>query len=243
MPPAKTPTKASAQTSTHTLTETLTEAPTEAPTQTHARTRAAGRDVSSVIPPPADVDQRIALRVAELRSESGFTLDELAGRSGVSRAMISKIERMQTSPTAVVLNKLAIGLGVLLPTLLGFTVKGPPLPRSPITRRKDQPRWEDPDSGYQRRTLTPPDVMQPMQLNEIWFPPRLRMTFENAPGGRPVCQQIWMLSGEMRVRQGDKDKEHRLTAGDCLALTLDQAVHFHNAGGSAARYLVVTSTT
>ncbi len=119
-------------------------------------------------------------------------------------------------------------------------MKGPPLPLSPITRRKDQPRWEDPESGYQRRTLTPPDVVQPMQLSEIWFPPRARMTFENAPGGRPVCQQIWMLSGEMRVRQGDKDKEHRLTAGDCLALTLDQAVHFHNAGSSAARYLVVT---
>jgi transcriptional regulator with XRE-family HTH domain len=190
--------------------------------------------------PTADVDQRIARRLAELRSESGFTLDELAGRSGVSRAMISKIERIQTSPTAVVLNKLAIGLGVLLPALLGFTVKGPPRPQSPVTHRKDQPRWEDPESGYQRRTLTPPDVMQPMQLSEIWFPPQARMTFENAPGGRTVYQQIWMLSGELRVRLGDG--EHRLTAGDCLAMTLDQSARIHNPGSSAARYLVVTST-
>ncbi len=67
-----------------------------------------------------DVDQRIARRVAELRSESGFTLDELAGRSGVSRAMISKIERMQVSPTAVVLNKLAIGLGCVVARAAGI---------------------------------------------------------------------------------------------------------------------------
>jgi transcriptional regulator with XRE-family HTH domain len=189
--------------------------------------------------PPVDVDQRIARRLAELRDERGLTLDELAGRSGVSRAMISKIERAQVSPTAAVLNKLAIGLVVQLPNLLGFSVKGPPQPMRPITRRKDQPRWQDPESGYHRRTLTPPDVPQPMQLSEVRFPPQARVTFENVAGGRMVYQQIWMLGGEMRIRLGDKD--HKLTAGDCLALVLDQPIRFHNPGQAAAHYLVVTS--
>lgn len=188
--------------------------------------------------PTSDVDQRIAQRLAELRYERGLTLDDLSARSGVSRAMISKIERMQTSPTAAILNKLAIGLGVLLPSLLGFSVQGPPLPRSPVARRKDQVRWKDPESGYERRTLTPPEVSQPMQLSEVRLPPRARVAFENAAGARMVYQQIWMISGELRVRVGERD--HKLTEGDCLAMTLDQPVRIHNAGQSTAHYLMGT---
>jgi transcriptional regulator with XRE-family HTH domain len=185
------------------------------------------------------VDARIARRVVELREEGGLTLDELAGRSGVSRAMISKIERGMASPTVAVLNKLAMGLGVLLPNLLGFQVQGPPRPMYPLTHRKDQPRWRDPESGYQRRTLTPPDVPQPMQLSEIHFPPQARMAFENASGAPAVHQQIWMIGGALRVRVGDRD--HSLTAGDCLAMVLDQPVRLYNPGQSTAHYLVVTS--
>ena len=188
---------------------------------------------------PTDVDGRIARRLAELRNEGGLTLEELADRSGVSRAMISKIERGKVSPTAAVLNKLAIGLGAMLPSLLGFKVQGPPQPLHPLTRRKDQVRWQDPDTGYQRRTLTPPNVPQPMQLSEIHFPPQARMAFESAAGGAAVHQQIWMIAGELRVRLGERD--FRLTAGDCLAMVLDQPVRLHNPGRSTAHYLVVSS--
>jgi transcriptional regulator with XRE-family HTH domain len=53
------------------------------------------------------LDKRIAERVAELRRAHGLSLDALARRSGVSRSMISVIERGESSPTAVVLEKLA----------------------------------------------------------------------------------------------------------------------------------------
>src|SRR5262249_58931494 len=61
---------------------------------------------------PSEVNRRIADRVRELRAAHGLSLDALAGRSGVSRSMISLIERGESSPTAVVLEKLAAGLGV-----------------------------------------------------------------------------------------------------------------------------------
>src|SRR5262245_21008912 len=74
------------------------------------------------------VNQRIAERVRELRARHGFSLDALAVRSGVSRSMISLIERAESSPTAVVLDKLAAALGVTLPSLFDApeAVAGPP---------------------------------------------------------------------------------------------------------------------
>jgi transcriptional regulator with XRE-family HTH domain len=65
----------------------------------------------------SDVSQRIAERVRELRVAHGFSLDTLASKSGVSRSMISLIERGESSPTAVVLEKLAASLGVTLVSL------------------------------------------------------------------------------------------------------------------------------
>ena len=61
-----------------------------------------------------DLNARIAERVRELRAAAGLSLDALAGRSGVSRSMISVVERGESSPTAVVLEKLATGLGVTM---------------------------------------------------------------------------------------------------------------------------------
>ena len=144
-----------------------------------------------------DITERIALRLCQLREERGITADDLADRSGVSRSMIYRIESGQASPTAVVLNKLATGLGVLLPTLLGpGDYREPRLNlRHPVVSRKAQATWVDPDTGYSRRTLTPTTADARMQLSEIHFPAGARVTFENAFGEVTVHQQIWLLEG------------------------------------------------
>src|SRR2546426_8385151 len=87
----------------------------------------------------SDLNQRIAERVRELRAAHGFSLDALAGRSGVSRSMISLIERGESSPTAVVLEKLAAGFGGMLASLFDAPAAAPPAPRRPGGRRDDQP--------------------------------------------------------------------------------------------------------
>jgi transcriptional regulator with XRE-family HTH domain len=66
---------------------------------------------------PSSLNQRIAERVRELRAAKSLSLDALAAKSGVSRSMISLIERGESSPTAVVLERLATGLGVMLASL------------------------------------------------------------------------------------------------------------------------------
>src|SRR2546425_10361398 len=104
----------------------------------------------------SDLNQRIAERVRELRAAHGLSLDALAGKSGVSRSMISLIERGESSPTAVVLEKLAAGLGVVLGPLFDAPAPAAPAPRRPGARRGDPPPWKEPASGHPRRNRSPP---------------------------------------------------------------------------------------
>jgi transcriptional regulator with XRE-family HTH domain len=180
------------------------------------------------------LDARIADAVRTRRKDRGLSLEGLAAASGVSRSMISLVERAESSPTAVVLEKLATALGAPLASLFDAPA---PTPAEPVARRADQPAWRDPASGYLRRNVSPPSVPQPMRIVEVRFPPRGRVAFET--GGREprVFQQVWILEGAMDVTVGAI--RHRLREGDCLAMRLDQPVVFHNPTRRPARYAVV----
>jgi transcriptional regulator with XRE-family HTH domain len=181
-----------------------------------------------------DINQRIAARVRELRAARGFTLDALATRCGVSRSMISMIERGASSATAAVLEKLAAGLNVPLADL--FAASGESAPGEPLARRARQASWQDPESGYLRRSLSPPNWPSPMQMVEVEFPAGARVAYETGERESPVHQQIWILDGRMEIVVG---KElHSLEKGDCLAMRLNEPLIFSNPAKSAARYVL-----
>ncbi len=184
----------------------------------------------------SDLNQRIAERVRELRAGHGLSLDALATKSGVSRSMISLIERGESSPTAAVLEKLAAGLGVMLASLFDAPAAAQ-APTGPVARRDDQPQWRDPASGYLRRNVSPPGVPQPMQIVEVQFPAGGRVAFETGPREVRVHQQVWVLEGAIDVTLGEE--RHRLREGDCLAMQLDRPTMFHNPTRKPARYAVV----
>jgi transcriptional regulator with XRE-family HTH domain len=195
-------------------------------------------DTSSIMPDTAsDLNQRIAGRVRELRAARGLSLDALASQSGVSRSMISLVERGESSPTAAVLEKLATGLGVALASLFDPPDVAGHAPSGPVARREDQPQWRDPASGYLRRNVSPPGAPQPMRIVEVHFPPRGRVAFENGPREAPVHQPGWVLEGAIDVTLGGE--RHRLRQGDCLAMQLDRPTMFHNPTRKPARYAVV----
>lgn len=187
-----------------------------------------------------DLNQRIALRVRDLRAAQDLSLDALAGKSGVSRSMISLIERGESSPTAVVLEKLAAGLGVMLASLFDSPAAAAQAPSGPVARRHDQPQWQDPASGYIRRNVSPPGVPQPMQIVEVHFPPRGRVSFETGARDLRVHQQVWVLEGAIDVTLGME--RHRLRKGDCLAMRLDRPTMFHNPTRKPTRYAVVIAS-
>jgi transcriptional regulator with XRE-family HTH domain len=185
-----------------------------------------------------DLDQRIAGRVRELRAARGLSLEALAARSGVSRSMISLVERAESSATAVVLERIASGLGVTLASL--FDPPAASRPTSPLARRDEQPRWRDPASGYVRRNVSPPGVRQPMQIVEVTFPAGARVAFENAARDARVQQQVWVLEGTIDVTLGSEHR--RLHEGDCLAMELDRPTMFHNPTRRRTRYAVVLAS-
>ena len=152
--------------------------------------------------------------------------------------MISLIERGETSPTAVVLEKLAAGLGVTMASLFEASA-GAGGGRGPVSRREDQPEWKDPASGYVRRNVSPEGAPQPMQIVEVRFPPGARVAFENVGREELVHQQVWVLENTMDVTLGDE--RHRLREGDCLAMQLDRPTLFHNPTRRPSRHVVVTA--
>lgn len=186
---------------------------------------------------PSGLNERIAKQVREHRTALGLSLDGLAEKSGVSRSMISLIERGETSPTAVVLEKLAAGLNVTLASLFDSSDAQAPTAIEPVARREDQPVWEDPESGYRRRNVTPAWVPQPMQIVEVEFPAGGRVAFDAGLRDMNVYQQIWILEGVMEISVGQQ--RHRLREKDCLAMQLGQPTMFHNPTRKKAKYVVV----
>ncbi len=179
-----------------------------------------------------DLDRRLGARLKGLRQSRGLTLDQLAARSGVSRAMISRVERGESSPTAALLDRLCAGLGVLLSALFRDEAPG-----GPLARRGEQPVWTDPDSGYVRRSVSPAGTGSRLEIVEIEMPAGAQVLLDAPRGGFRLDQQLWLLEGELTLSVGGR--EHRLAAGDCLAMLLDGPIAFHNPGESPARYAVV----
>jgi transcriptional regulator with XRE-family HTH domain len=179
------------------------------------------------------INDRIAARVRELRARSGLSLEALAQASGVSRSMISLVERGESSPTAVVLEKLATGLGVTLATLF----ETPASPPHPVSRRIDQVEWRDPGSGYLRRNVSPSGFPSPIQIVEVDFPAGARVAYETAARPGITHQQVWILQGMIEVALGEE--RFQLRAGDCLAMVLDRPIAYHNPTPKPARYCVI----
>ena len=95
----------------------------------------------------------------------GWSLAELARRSGVSKATISKIEREEVSPTAVILVRLA---GAFDQTLAGLLLRAEGAGQR-LSRVAEQPLWRDPETGYLRQQVfSRPD--HPLELVEVELP-------------------------------------------------------------------------
>lgn len=192
------------------------------------------------------IDVRIATNLRALRAQRGLSLEALAQTSGVSRSALSLIERGQNSPTAVVLDKIAVGLGVTLSDLVGQHGNATDAAvTSPMSRHAEQALWTDPGSGYVRRALSPASSPSPIQLVEVLFPAGARVAFETGPRNTQVHQQVWVLDGAMDLTVGTTI--WHMVSGDCLAMTLDQPMVFFNPTDRTTRYAVVlvseTSTT
>ncbi|MFI5564325.1 helix-turn-helix domain-containing protein [Amycolatopsis japonica] len=172
----------------------------------------------------------LAATLQAARLDQNLSANALAESSGVSRAMIGKIERGEAQPTAVLLSRLSAALGMTLSELIARAEHGD----RRLVRATDQPTWTDPDTGYVRRAVSP-SLGGPLELVEVVLPAGAEVAF---PAHTYVLthHQIWVLDGHLRFREGDV--EHELDAGDCLQLGTPQPCAYVNPTGEPVRYLV-----
>lgn len=178
---------------------------------------------------PADA---IASTLKQEREARKWSLADLSERSGVSKAMISKIERREASPTATVLGRLSGAFGVPLSVLIASSEKA--VERLSLSERQEV--WTDPETGYLRRAISPAGAAA--ELIEVCLPAGARISYP-ASAFAIQQQQIWILEGRLDFSEGGT--EHRLKTGDCLLLGPPSDCVFLNPGTSPARYLVVLS--
>lgn len=178
------------------------------------------------------IDNIIATRLYQLRKANGLSIDALAQHSGVSKAMISKIERQESSPTAVTLGKLAAGLGVPLAQLLLLEEQPP----QRLRKRERQEIWQDPEQGYWRRQVCEPDPKTGLEMVEITLPAQVRVHYPRW-SSRPYQQRLWLLEGSLNLAYGAET--FLVEPGDCLTFGVDQPVTFTNPSQQPCRYLLV----
>ena len=179
--------------------------------------------------------ERLPGNLRRLRKQQRHTLDELSLRSGVSRAMISKIERGTAIPTATVLGKLARGLEVGLSRLLGGQLPR----RSRLTTAAEQPVFRDPESGLARRSLSPlfPDRSGDFALNVL--PPGREVSFPAHHDG--VEEYLYVSKGELRVTVADES--FVVKRGSTLFYQANAVHVFKNATRSAVEFFIVIDDT
>jgi transcriptional regulator with XRE-family HTH domain len=183
------------------------------------------------------VDAQLAETVRAERERRGWSIAALAERSGVSKAMISKVERAEASPTASLLGRLSGALGMTLSELLAEAEAGSvdgADAHARLSPRAAQTPWRDPETGYRRRTVSPP--ASPVELIEVELPRGRRVAYP-ADAYTFIQQQVWVLDGTLHFTEGTA--EHELHAGDCLLLGPPAPCAFANRSRTTVRYAVV----
>ena len=177
------------------------------------------------------IDRLIAQRLKSLRGERDWSLDELAKRSGVSRATLSRLENAEVSPTASVLGKLCAAFELTLSRLMHM-VEGD---FAALVPRDAQAEWTDRSVGFRRRSVSPPSQTLAAEALECEIEPGQRIQYDRAP--RPGLEHhLLLLEGQLEVTVGGQTYD--LKPGDCLRYQLFGPSAFATPKRRGARYVL-----
>ena len=163
--------------------------------------------------PPA-IAEHVASTVKRLRKGRGWSLDQTAAETGVSKAMLGQIERGESSPTVSTLWKIASGFRVSFSTL--FASQKPSL--GELRRDSWESVWGDDAAGMQARLLFPYDPLLGFEMFMIELAPGA--ISESSPHAEGVVEHIVVIEGEMELRIDDRWQT--LKAGEGLRFFADR---------------------
>lgn len=183
------------------------------------------------VSPDGAVDRRIAQRLKALRLDRGWSLDELAGKSGVSRATLSRLENFAISPTTSMLGKLCAAFGLTLSRLMSMAEDG----FVPLFRRGGQTVWNDPEISFRRRAVSPPAQTLAGEVIEGEIGPGTRIDYDKPPK-HGLEHHLVLLEGQLEITVGGT--AYDLKPGDCLRYQLFGPSSFATQKKISARYLI-----
>jgi len=178
------------------------------------------------------IEARLAARLGELRIERGWSLDELAARTGVSRSTLSRLERAEISPTASLLGKLSTAYQRTMSRLLADVESEPP----PLVPAGEQPIWRDEATGFTRRSVSPPHAGLHGEIVEATLAPGADIPYDGPPVPG-LEQHIWVLDGSLEVTADAHT--YTLAAGDCVRFRLWGRSRFRCLGIEPVRYALL----
>lgn len=177
---------------------------------------------------------RVGTALASLRERQGLSLDELSRRAGVSKSMLSQIERAQANPTVAVVWRLAQALGVPLAELLQ-SAEAPAAPVIDTVAAHATPTLRGADNGCELRILGPVDLAGQFEWYELRMQPGAVLDSQpHRPGAR---EHLSVLSGRLQVTAGDHSAP--LAAGETARYAVDQPHAISNPGPDVATALLV----
>ncbi|MCP2341353.1 helix-turn-helix domain-containing protein [Actinomadura rupiterrae] len=175
--------------------------------------------------------------VRRRREEAGLTLEQLSTRSAVSRAMLSKVERGEKSPTIGIASRIAHALGASLSDLVGAPA-GAASGVAIVMRKADRPVFRDPETGFERHMVSAAPGAGGAEMIVHHLPARVSTGLLPAyPPGTE--KQLVVLSGTLTVAVGGINET--LDAGDSLFLQADADHGFANRTDEPCEYIMVIS--
>ena len=176
---------------------------------------------------------RVGSTLAALRGARALSLDELSRQAGVSKSMLSQIERNQANPTVAVVWRLANALGVPMHELLG--APKPDAPAIATIAAHATPALRSPDGRCELRILGPIELAGQFEWYELSVQPGGALESQpHEPGSR---EHLSVLSGSLEVQAGAEST--RLKAGETARYAVDLPHAIRNPGKSAASALLV----
>lgn len=176
------------------------------------------------------IDTVIGERLKAAREAAGLSLGQLSRRADVSKTMIARVERAESSATAALLGRLCAALGITLSAIVAEA----DAPTERVARRTEQSEWIDPDSGYVRRHASPPGAASGIEIVAIDLPANRRVAYE-AWQSHAYAQQLLVLKGRLTLTLGGRTYD--LAEGDCIDFDVSSA-NVYETGGRPARYLL-----
>lgn len=180
-----------------------------------------------------DITTRLAQSLRSTRTEQGLSLDAVSRMSGVSRSMVSQIERGESSPTVATLWNLTQALGVDFAGLIDAQA-GPP--QISFLASDTAPTIAGHGPGCTIRILSPPEEAGRQEVYELIFDAEGALVSEaHAPGTR---EHLTVIDGALSVRSGDAVQA--LRSGDTARYAADCA-HAITATTAGARAFLIVS--